>query len=1389
MAYTCEQCGASFTKLSQLLRHRRTENHWQKFTCPSCKKSFNRKQNLDRHMKKHADENTHHCPECLKVFTRKDALDEHFSQHENQSGGGMKRTHGDNEHNSTGKRQKLTPKDNASEYYKMEKINERRIEKFNTTASYYKIKIKDLEVRDLQNILKTLKVIFQSILSTITENIPANDLVRVSMDNPELDYPIVLRFMPRSALTVDRLLSEIERVLQSYEQFVVDETFGIELVHVSNVTGSGYRMKPTVDITQMLQNKKSVIQIKNKDELCLARALVTAVARVEKHPQWDNIRRGRQIQQDLAIELHQKADVPLGKCGIEEVKKFQATILNYQIHVVSKAHFNAIIYQGPEGGVPIYIYNHDDHYDVITSMTGFLNRNFFCQKCKKGYQTEERHRCNNPCHYCRKLHEDVSEDWQFCETCNCKFVNQTCFDLHNKKTEKGKSTCELYYRCKHCSQLINCSKHKHDHICGEKYCDTCKDFVSENHLCYMQPVEDDDTPAENDIKKEKQTKYIFFDLECTQDKRLECPAGYLPGVNNTCVNCKKSWCGSMEHRANLCVAHRVCSACMHLEVTSSSKCSQCGPNEWVFSGSNTIESFCKWLFTVENKGATVLCHNFKGYDSYPIMNFLYDNAILPEVITTGSKYMSIVVPIFQIRFIDSLNFIPMALANMPKAFGETELAKGYFPHLFNTTENYSVELDHLPDIKYYNPDSMKPESRQKFLEWYGINRHTPFSLQTELLRYCQSDVDILRKCCLKFRTLFKELTQTSDNDGIDPFEKCITIASACNLVFRSIFLNHETIGIIPSHGYRPEAKQSIMAYQWLSYLAFERQIYIQHGRNKGEKQIGPYKVDGYYETAEGQKVVLEFHGDFWHGCPKCFSKSTINRVNGLSMSELYTNTLDKQKYLESAGYIYECIWECDFRKKLESNPIMKKYIESLEIVPPLEPRDAFHGGRTEAFKMYAESTADTHIKYFDVTSLYPFINKTGKVPLGHPNIITENFENLSNYEGLIKCKILPPRKLYIPVLPTKCNGKLMFSLCRTCSETYENGKCQHDDNERAITGTWVTDEVKMALSQGYRLLNVYEVWHFDEMAQYDPHTKTGGLFTEYVNTFLKVKQEASGWPDWCKTETDRHKYIQEYFDKEGILLDYDKIEENPGLRLLAKIILNSFWGKFGQRSNLTQTTFIDDPVQFIDMMTSDQQEIKNVRFINDEAVQLDWAYNTDFIETSGRTNVVVAAYTTAQARLKLYSYLQALGDRVLYCDTDSVVFTSSQGQWEPALGDFLGDLTDEVPNNQITKFVTGGPKNYAYCLEKPNKKGQSSICKVRGITLNFKNSLDINFDTLKDMVTGQMQNQCVKVVDINKIVRNREMCHIITKTEIKDYKIVFDKRVISENYNSFPYGY
>ncbi|WAR29495.1 ZN358-like protein [Mya arenaria] len=539
--YVCEQCGASFPKLSQLLQHRRTANHW-KHKCESCKKSFSRKQNLDRHLLKHNNDNNQHCPECLKVFTREDALNEHM--HREHDWPRTKRASDDQEE-----------------------------------ATYFKVDIKDLEVDGLPNILKTLKTVFQSILDTIAKDIAGTDLVRVSLDNPELDFPITLEFMPRYQLTADRILAEIERVLQSYQQFVVDESFRIDIVHVQNPYGKGHKQKAYVDLPKSLQSKRCIIQINNKDDLCCARAIITAIARHENHPQWNSIRQGCAIQRQLAEELHKKAGVPLQRCGIEEVKKFQAVLPNYQIHVLSKEHFNGIIYDGIEGGVPINLYHHDEHFDVITKMTGFLNRIYFCLRCKKGYDHKEKHSCNNPCVYCHKTHSDEEEKWTFCSRCKRNFKSDMCYQMHLKTSDAGKSICTTYFKCQKCDQTINLNRHKRSHVCHEFFCKTCKDFVTEDHLCYMQPVKEDTSSCKLAKKKDNLTSYIFFDFECTQDEQLQCEGGFTKDKNGKCGNCKKSWCGSFEHRPNLCIAHKVCEKCLQNPVTSQSTCKACGKNE------------------------------------------------------------------------------------------------------------------------------------------------------------------------------------------------------------------------------------------------------------------------------------------------------------------------------------------------------------------------------------------------------------------------------------------------------------------------------------------------------------------------------------------------------------------------------------------------------------------------------------------------------------------------------------------------------------------------------------------------------------------------------------------------------------------------------------------
>ena len=66
------------------------------------------------------------------------------------------------------------------------------------------------------------------------------------------------------------------------------------------------------------------------------------------------------------------------------------------------------------------------------------------------------------------------------------------------------------------------------------------------------------------------------------------------------------------------------------------------------------------------------------------------------------------------------------------------------------------------------------------------------------------------------------------------------------------------------------------------------------------------------------------------------------------------------------------------------------------------------------------------------------------------------------------------------------------------------------------------------------------------------------------------------------------------------------------------------------------------------------------------------------VERSLKTNLFIAIFTTAHARLKLYSASETLQKRVLYYGTDPVIYKWRPGQVQIPLGVFLGGFTDEV---------------------------------------------------------------------------------------------------------------
>ena len=655
------------------------------------------------------------------------------------------------------------------------------------------------------------------------------------------------------------------------------------------------------------------------------------------------------------------------------------------------------------------------------------------------------------------------------------------------------------------------------------------------------------------------------------------------------------------------------------------------------------------------------------------------------------------------------------------------------------------------------------------MKWYNekVENNYVFNFQEEMEKYCRSDVDILRRSCMLFRKLFLKVAKC------DPFQY-LTIASVCMGIFRHHFVENNTLGMVPVNGYTSNTNHSVGAIEWLDYLQRSEGCFIQHALNStGEYKIGKYSVDGYCSE---KNTVYQYDGCFWHGHLACYDKDIDHPLKKVKMGFVYKQTLERDEFIKSQGYNLVTIWECDWQDQKKGSAI-QHFLKDHLVTSRLEPRDAFFGGRTNATQLYRTVGEGERIKYIDFTSLYPWTNKYCSYPVGHPEIITYDFKDVSSYFGLIKCTILPPRKLYHPVLPYRTNGKLFFPLCRSCAVDMLQSTCHHSDDERALQGTWVSEEVKKAIEKGYTILRMHEVYHFK--------SSSTQLFEEYVNTFLKLKQEASGWPAHCLTQESKKEYINNYLEHEGITLDADKIEKNPGLRTLSKLCLNSFWGRFGMNENKTQTVFYRSTVDINRLLANPANEIKSFQFADKEGqvLQLSYEHKGNFQPQRDATNIFVAAFTTAHARLKLYDALDHLKESVLYYDTDSIIYVSN-GSNDPPTGDYLGEFTDELDGKYITTFVSGGPKNYAYTCS-----DGSQTAKVKGFTLNFQNLQKINFESMVALVCNEAEAEQSIVVENNRFCRNSRLKTIENKLEEKKYRVCYTKRALQPDYNTLPYGY
>ena len=1210
-------------------------------------------------------------------------------------------------------------------------------------------------------------------------------------------------------------LQQLARQLNSSQSFSAGDDFELDVttIRMPREGGKPKKYDPVKAAVRHI-HKRSRITIKNPhDDMCSARALVTMKAWADEkggmfpEVSYDNLRRGYPAQTRLARELLVTAGVPEGPCGLPELQKFQEVLQDYQIKVVRVGRPHMIIFAGPSKPRKLLLLLEDGHYDGCTSYASWFNRSQYCHECDTGFNTNnyaehpcQERRCSScesfDCANYNALRTNQTElqtrpiPSHRCEDCHRSFYGPDCFLRHLNQIEKV-SICMRRRKCKDCCKTYELKYTKNGkvkgrrHKCGYAECKHCDKWcLLKEHQCYIQRLDDqcDDAKTKRVDANAVGTRAVIEEEEGRYDGKVtvEREPPLLVYADFEAITDRDG-----VQKAIL-IAYE------------SSETDECITHYGEDCTERLLEDLEELAVDTDGDDRQVitLFHNLKGYDGMFLLQHMYDrHREVVNLVTVGVKVLSFTSD--RLTFKDSLCFLPCPLATFPTTFGIRELTKGYFPHLFNLEENQEYEGP-LPDISYYDPEGMSAKKKAEFERWHAEKRAEGyiFNLRKDMESYCVSDVKLLKAGCEKFVEEFDK------EASFNPLVKCITIASACNRYWRKVHLEPDCVALQPVDGWSGmRSNQSQKALHWLKWTArhLGDETRIRHAFNGGEVRLHGMLVDGFDATTN---TVYEFNGCFYHGCPRCFPKrrTTVTARRGdRSMYECYEATQKKKERLEAHGYAVVTRWECEWDETVKTNTTLTDFVteEKRKYAEPLNPRDAFFGGRTNAVRLHhhIDQPGET-IRYQDVTSLYPWVNKYALYPVGHPTILRDiEHVNIRAFFGLCRVTIVPPRGLYHPVLPYRHGGKLVFPLCRTCVETEmdkpllkKTATCPHDDEGRVLQGTWCTPEVVEAVEQGYRLITIHEMWHFPESQR---RTK---LFSHYVDTWLKIKTEASGYPRWVVSEEDKRRYRWQYAQREGIRLDETNIEKNPGRKATAKLMLNSFWGKFGENLRKTSTETVNAPHKLYEIVCNPTLEVTNIRICNDNVLEVCYAQHEDETVENGRTNLFIACFTICHARLKLYSYLKKLGRQVLYFDTDSVIYSHVEGQESLENGDYLGDLTDELEDgHHIVDFTSGGPKNYGY-----RTSGNKTECKVRGFSLNsVRGSDQLNYEILRRNVLDELTDPLdgedrrdVNVVNPYFFTRDARTKQLRVHPRTKQYGLVFDKRVVDvTNFMSFPYGY
>jgi hypothetical protein len=309
-------------------------------------------------------------------------------------------------------------------------------------------------------------------------------------------------------------------------------------------------------------------------------------------------------------------------------------------------------------------------------------------------------------------------------------------------------------------------------------------------------------------------------------------------------------------------------------------------------------------------------------------------------------------------------------------------------------------------------------------------------------------------------------------------------------------------------------------------------------------------------------------------------------------------------------------------------------------------------------------------------------------------------------------------------------------------------------------------EIQQALAVGYKVTRVYRIDHY---------TPSDNLFKTYIRRFFQLKMEA-GAPITDAAE------LAEIKEKLGFVPDFSA-GPNPGRKAIAKMMLNSLWGKFGQNVDNAEQQWaqISGWYRLLSRLTKKEVDIRCCEPSGTSWIFTKWSLRSDDeSDVMKRTNVALCAFITAAARLHLWTELNKLGLRALYCDTDSIYFEHDPRlYWIPA-SHMLGGWEPE-PCGDLRAFASSGKKAYSYITTR-----DAENTKHKGVTLTARNSESVNFatiDALAHDTTG------ATTLATSKLLFERTKAGMRTRMTTKLCRYTVTTRMVFPGGFTLPFGF